>query len=151
MIRRPPRSTRTDARFPDPTLFRSEEGVCSGCRYHEGRKSSEVDWDDRRESFEQILDEARVMARQRGNHHDCIVPVSGGKDSHFQVWILKKKYGMNPLLVTFNHTYNAPAGVRNLENLVEKSGCDLERFTAGPDSVRRISRYMLETVEIGRA
>src|SRR3546814_16144648 len=86
------------------------------------------------------------MARQRGNHHDCIVPVSGGKDSHFQVWILKKKYGMNPLLVTFNHTYNAPAGVRNLENLVEKSGCDLERFTAGPDSVRRISRYMLETV-----
>src|SRR3546814_17175501 len=86
------------------------------------------------------------MARQRGNHHDGIVPVSGGKDSHFQVWILKKKYGMNPLLVTFNHTYNAPAGVRNLENLVEKSGCDLERFTAGPDSVRRISRYMLETV-----
>src|SRR3546814_4077762 len=74
-----------------PTIILDEEGVCSGCRYHESRKSSEVDWDDRRESFEQILDEARVMARQRGNHHDCIVPVSGGKDSHFQVWILKKK------------------------------------------------------------
>lgn len=129
-----------------PTIILDEEGVCSGCRYHESRDASDVDWEERRETFEQILDEARTMARQRGNHHDCIVPVSGGKDSHFQVWILKKKYGMNPLLVTFNHTYNAPAGVRNLENLVEKSGCDLERFTAGPDSVRRISRHMLETV-----
>ncbi|WP_299615478.1 N-acetyl sugar amidotransferase [Pelagibius sp.] len=129
-----------------PTIILDEEGVCSGCRYHESRDASDVDWEERREIFEQILDEARTMAKQRGNHHDCIVPVSGGKDSHFQVWILKKKYGMNPLLVTFNHTYNAPAGVRNLENLVEKSGCDLERFTAGPDSVRRISRHMLETV-----
>ena len=129
-----------------PTIILDEEGVCSGCRYHESRDAADVDWEERQEIFEQMLDEARKMAKQRGNHHDCIVPVSGGKDSHFQVWILKKKYGMNPLLVTFNHTYNAPAGVRNLENLVEKSGCDLERFTAGPDSVRRISKYMLETV-----
>ena len=129
-----------------PTIILDEEGICSGCRYHESRKAADVDWDERRAIFEQILDEARSMAKQRGNHHDCIVPVSGGKDSHFQVWILKKKYGMNPLMVTFNHTYNAPAGVRNLENLIEKSGCDLERFTAGPDAVRRISRHMLETV-----
>jgi hypothetical protein len=129
-----------------PTIIFDEEGVCSGCRYHESRATTEVDWDERRGIFEQLLDEARTTARQRGNHHDCIVPVSGGKDSHFQVWILKEKYGMNPLLVTFNHTFNAPAGVWNLQNLVEKSGCDLERFTAGPDSVRRISKYMLETV-----
>lgn len=129
-----------------PTIILDEEGVCSGCRYHESRDTADVDWTERREIFEQILDEARTTAKQRGNHHDCIVPVSGGKDSHFQVWVLQKKYGMNPLLVTFNHTYNAPAGVRNLENLVEQSGCDLERFTAGPESVRRISKYMLETV-----
>ncbi len=96
--------------------------------------------------LEQILDEARETARERGNSHDCIVPVSGGKDSHFQVWLLKEKYGMNPLLVTFNHAFNAPSGLRNLENLVSRSGYDLLRYTAGPDSVRRISRYMLETV-----
>jgi N-acetyl sugar amidotransferase len=120
--------------------------VCSGCRYHESREKLEVNWDERREMLEQILDEARQMARRRGNSHDCIIPVSGGKDSHFQVWLLKKKYGLNPLLVTFNHIYNTPAGVRNLENLVEKSGCDLIRYTAGVDSVRRISRHMLHTV-----
>lgn len=129
-----------------PTIIFDDEGVCSGCRYHESRKNVEIDWGERQHMLEQILDEARQMARQRGNSHDCIVPVSGGKDSHFQVWLLKKKYGMNPLLVTFNHAYNSLAGLRNLENLVERSGCDLVRYTAGLDSVRRLSGHMLNTV-----
>ncbi len=129
-----------------PTIIFDEEGVCSGCRYHESRKKLEIDWDDRLKMFEQILEEAKRMAKKRGNSHDCIVPVSGGKDSHYQVWLLKEKYGMNPLLVTFNHAFNTPSGNRNLYNLVEKSGCDFVRYTAGLDSVKRISRYMLETV-----
>lgn len=129
-----------------PTIIFDEEGVCSGCRYHESRQKLEIDWDERERMLAKILEEARRIARQRGNSHDCIVPVSGGKDSHYQVWLLKEKYGMNPLLVTFNHAYNTPAGNRNLYNLVEKSGCDLVRYTAGLDSVRRISRYMLEKV-----
>ncbi len=129
-----------------PTIIFDEEGVCSGCRYHESRQKLEVNWDERLTMLEKILDEARQLARTRGNSHDCIVPVSGGKDSHFQVWLLKKKYGMNPLLVTFNHAYNSPSGLRNLANLVERSGCDLVRYTAGVDSVRRVSRHMLETV-----
>ena len=96
--------------------------------------------------FRDILEEAKRIAKKRGNSHDCIVPVSGGKDSHYQVWLLKEKFGMNPLLVTFNHAYNTPAGNRNLYNLIEKSGCDFVRYTAGLDSVRRISRHMLQTV-----
>ncbi|MDP8568081.1 N-acetyl sugar amidotransferase [Methylophilus aquaticus] len=129
-----------------PTIIFDDEGVCSGCRYHESRMKLEIDWEERLQMFEQILEEAKNLARKRGNSHDCIVPISGGKDSHYQVWLLKKKYGMNPLLVTFNHAFNTPAGNRNLYNLVEKSGCDFVRYTAGLESVRRISRYMLETV-----
>lgn len=129
-----------------PTIIFDDEGICSGCRYHESRKKLEIDWDERVKMFEQILEEAKRMAKERGNSHDCIVPVSGGKDSHYQVWLLKEKYGMNPLLVTFNHAFNTASGNRNLYNLVDKSGCDFVRYTAGLDSVRRISRYMLETV-----
>lgn len=129
-----------------PTIIIDDDGICSGCRYHESRQHLEIDWDARHAIFEKILDEARTLRRQRGNCHDCIVPVSGGKDSHFQVWLLKKKYGMNPLLVTFNHCFNSPAGNRNLYNLIEKSGCDFIRGTAGLDAVRRISRHMLEKV-----
>lgn len=129
-----------------PTIIFDEEGVCSGCRYHESRQKLEIDWDERRAMFEQILDEAVTEARARGLSHECIVPVSGGKDSHFQVWLLKEKYGLNPLLVTFNHAYNQPSGLRNLENLVIRSGCDMIRYNAGLDSVRRLSRLMLEKV-----
>lgn len=129
-----------------PTIILDEEGVCSGCRYHESRGTVEVDWEERWEIFEEICDEAKSMAKQRGNHHDCIIPVSGGKDSHYQVWLLKEKMGMNPLMVHFNHAFNTPAGRRNLRNLVEKSGCDLVEYHAGLDSVRRLARHMLEEV-----
>ena len=97
-----------------PTIILDDEGVCSGCRYHESRKHLEIDWEERQEVFEEILDEAKKLARQRGNSHDCIIPVSGGKDSQFQVWLLTKKYGMNPLLVAYNHAFNAPSGAANL-------------------------------------
>jgi len=129
-----------------PTIIFDDERICSGCRYHESRQILEIDWDERAEMLQEILDEAKSLAKERGNHHDCIIPISGGKDSHYQVWLLKEKYNMNPLLVTYNHTFNSPAGERNLANLVAKSGCDHIRFTAGPESVRKIARYMLETV-----
>jgi len=129
-----------------PTIIFDENGICSGCNYHFSRKDEDVDWDERKEIFNEIVDEAKELAKERGNSHDCIIPVSGGKDSHFQVWLLKEKYGMNPLLVSFNHGFNSPSGIRNLNNLIEKSGCDTIVYTAGKDSVRKISRYMLETV-----
>lgn len=129
-----------------PTIALDDEGVCSGCRYHESRGQLEIPWEEREEMLLYILDEARSTAEKRGNSHDCIIPVGGGKDSCFQVWLMKEKYGMNPLLVTYNHLFNTPAGNRNLANLVEKSGCDHLRYSAGPDAVRKISRYMLEKV-----
>ncbi len=129
-----------------PTIIFDDDGVCSGCRYHESRVKLEIDWKQRKIIFEQIIDEARKLKKIRGNSHDCIVPVSGGKDSHYQVWLLKKKYGLNPLLVTFNHAFNTSSGLRNLENLIEKSGCDAIRYSAGLDSVYRISSYMLKEV-----
>jgi N-acetyl sugar amidotransferase len=130
-----------------PTIIIDEDdGICSGCKYHESRYKLEINWDEREKIFEQIVREAKKMKKERNNLYDCIIPVSGGKDSHFQVYVCKEKYGMNPLLVTFNHIYNSEAGLRNLENLVEKSGCDLIRFTANPHSVKKLSRFMLETV-----
>ncbi len=129
-----------------PTIIFDDEGVCSGCRYHESRGGLEIGWEERQEMLQEILDEAKALAKERGNPHDCIVPVSGGKDSHFQVWVLQEKYGMNPLMVHFNHVFNAPSGLRNLSNLAEKSGADLICYHAGVASVRKISRYMLERV-----
>ena len=127
-----------------PTIIIDEEGVCSGCRYHESRQR--IDWPERMEMLKEILFEHKVKAREANNPYDCIIPVSGGKDSHFQTYLMKEVFGMNPLLVTFNHIFNTSLGIRNLRNLVEKFGVDLIRFTANPSSVHKISKYMLKTV-----
>lgn len=127
-----------------PAIIFDDEGVCSGCRYHESRQR--IDWVDREKLLREFLEMQKRRSREAGQPYDCIVPVSGGKDSHFQVDLIKNVYGMNPLLVTFNHAYNTHLGIRNLNNLVTKLGCDLIRFTANPESVRKISRYMLKTV-----
>ena len=129
-----------------PTIIFDDEGVCSGCRYHESREKIEIDWAQRENMLEQILEWSRKEARRRGTVHDCIIPVSGGKDSHFQVWLMTKKYGMNPLLVAFNHLFNTPSGKRNLDNLVSVSGCDLYRISPSLHSVRKVSKFMLKRV-----
>lgn len=105
-----------------------------------------MDWTQREQTLAEFLDMTKRKAREANNPYDCIVPVSGGKDSHYQVHLLKQKYGLNPLLVTFNHAYNTELGVRNLGNMVRTFGCDLIRFTVSPDSARKLSRYMLERV-----
>ena len=54
----------------------------------------------------------KVKAKAAENPYDCIIPVSGGKDSRYQVYLMKVKYGMNPLLVTYNHLFNTKVGLR---------------------------------------
>jgi N-acetyl sugar amidotransferase len=125
-----------------PHILIDEEGVCSGCRVVERR--SEVDWDDRRERLEELLSEYEEKARAKDTPYDCIIPVSGGKDSHYQVYLISEVFDLNPLLVTYNHTFNTRIGLRNLRNLVNKFGCDLIRYTSSRETVRKLTRYMLE-------
>ena len=129
-----------------PTIILDQRGVCSGCRYHESRGHPDVDWSQRRRMFEGLLEEAvRAVDQGRSRYH-CVIPVSGGKDSHFQVWLLTQVYGLNPLLVHFNHGFNTPAGRRNLANLADKSRCDVIEYSMGLTAATKISRLMLERV-----
>ena len=83
-----------------PTIIFDDNGVCSGCNYNNSRKNDDVDWIEREQAFQEILDEAKDMAKERGNAHDCIIPVSGGKDSHYQVW-LKREVWDEPIVGEF--------------------------------------------------
>jgi len=127
-----------------PGIVFDDEGVCSGCRVVESRK--DVDWTERERMLRELLEEYKSKQRAKGNPYDCIVPVSGGKDSTYQVWLLRTKYGMNPLLVCYNHTFNTPLGLRNLANLIERMDCNLLRFTTAPGSAKRIAQYMIRKV-----
>lgn len=111
------------------------EGVCSGCRVHEEKDM--LDWTERAEKLKKLLNEYR---NRSGSNYDCIVPISGARDSYFIVHTLKNVYGMNPLLVTYNKHYNTAVGVRNLANLRMRFDCDIMTLTVNPDTVKKITR-----------
>lgn len=115
-----------------------EEGICSGCRVHEEKDL--LNWSERGEKFKSILEAYR---NRSGNNYDCIIPVSGARDSYFIVHIVKNVYGMNPLLVTYNKHYNTDVGIRNLSNLRIKFDCDIITLTVDPEKVKKITRATL--------
>lgn len=125
-----------------PTIIFDDQGICSGCRYHEARAG--IDWQERGNDLKELVQSYKD--KMKDSIYDCIIPVSGGKDSHYQTYLIKEVFGMNPLLVSYNHAYNTEIGLRNLRNLVNRFGCDLVRFTANPESARKISRHMLKKV-----
>jgi N-acetyl sugar amidotransferase len=124
-----------------PNVLFDQEGVCSGCRAVERRKN--VAWDERKQRLEEILEEYKQIASESDAPYDCIIPVSGGKDSHYQVYLMTEVYDMNPLLVSYNHSYNTKIGLRNLRNLVDKSGCDLIRYNTSKQTAKKLSKYQL--------
>lgn len=112
-----------------------DEGICSGCRVHEEKDI--LEWNSRAEKLRAILDQYRNTS---GNNYDCIIPVSGSRDSYFIVHTIKNVYGMNPLLVTYNKHFNTAVGIRNLANLRIQFDCDLMTLTVNPDTVKKITR-----------
>jgi tRNA(Ile)-lysidine synthase TilS/MesJ len=104
--------------YPDtkPDLTLNEYGLCSACEAFEKRE--EIDWGKRKEEFKELLDYIKCEA----NVYDCIIPVSGGKDSHFQV-IKALEYGLKPLAITATTDDLSIIGRRNLNN-ISKLGVD---------------------------
>lgn len=120
-------------------IILDDDGVCSGCRVHEEKYI--LDWKEREKKFTKILDAYRDKS---GNAFDCIIPVSGGKDSYFMVHVATKVYGLNPLLVTYNHEYNTKIGIRNLANLLTVFDCDYLNYTLDPDFIKKLTRHSLK-------
>ena len=116
-----------------------DEGVCSGCRVHE--EKDVLDWRERGERLRRLFDEFRSRT---GRDYDCIVPVSGARDSYFIVHVVKNVYKMHPLLVTYNKHYNTQVGIRNLAYLRTLFGCDIVTLTVAPQTVQKITRATLE-------
>lgn len=115
-----------------------EQGICSGCRVHE--EKDQLDWGERQAKLGDIL------AKYRGRNysrHDCVVPVSGGRDSFYIVHLVKKVYGLNPLLVVYNRHYNTRAGIYNIARLRTVFGCDIATMTLDPRLIKRIMRATL--------
>lgn len=118
-----------------------EMGICQACQSSE--QKIHINWVEREKELRRILDEAKAKA---GSNYDCIIPISGGKDSTFQLHVLVKVYGMKPLAVTFNHNWYSETGWYNLQNSLHQFNVDHVMFTPNRDLVNRIAKRSLEGI-----
>jgi N-acetyl sugar amidotransferase len=128
--------------MPDtkPDLQFDKEGVCNACRNYENRK--EVNWAGRRKELEALFDKYRS---KDGNHWDCIVPVSGGKDSTYQV-LKVLEFGMTPLCVTATTCHFSELGKKNIENL---KSLGVEHVQFSPDPIVRVKLNRIGLMQVG--
>ena len=104
--------------FPNtkPDLYFDDNGICDACHSAETKwgKGNIVDWDERALEFESIL-----SSLPKDRLYDCVVPVSGGKDSTYQTYRMVKEHNLKALAVTFDQFDQTQVGQHNLEVLKE--------------------------------
>ena len=113
-------------------------GICRACQSAE--QKIHIDWTLREKALRNILDRYRS---KDGRNYDCIVPISGGKDSTFQLHVITKVYGLRPLAVTFSHNWYTKTGRQNLENALESFNVDHIMFTPNRNLINRLARESL--------
>lgn len=122
-----------------PGLVLDIDGICQACRHAEMKKK--IDYDKRFEELRHLCD----RYRRDDGYYDSIVTVSGGKDSHYQVHVLKESLGMNPLLVTVGDPFSkTKAGLHNIQNICDVFNCDIISGQLSPNLVRRMMRISFE-------
>lgn len=129
--------------YPDtkPQLEFNEEGICSACTNFD--QKSTIDWDAKRKELSELFEKYRS---KNHSNYDCIIPVSGGKDSHFQTYFVIKELELNPLVVNFHPLDQTDLGRKNLENL-KKLGVDCIEFSPNPNVYKKLAKFGL--IELG--
>ncbi|SUY45697.1 LPS biosynthesis protein WbpG [Clostridium putrefaciens] len=128
--------------MPDtrPGIEFNEDGICSACQSYELRK--EIDWDKRYKELEKLCDKYRGM---NGTSYDCAIAVSGGKDSYYQVYLMKEVMKMNPILFSVEDNFPmTEAGKHNIKNLSQEFGCNIISLKPDLKAQKKLMRYTFE-------
>ena len=118
-----------------------EMGICQACQSSE--QKIHINWAERERTLREIFKEAKVSS---GSNYDCIVPISGGKDSAFQLYTLTKVYGMKPLAVTFSHNWWTETGWYNLQNVLETFDVDHIMFTPNRELINKLAKRSIQGI-----
>lgn len=118
------------------TMSFDEDGICHACNFNILKETGEIDWNER----ERELIELCNRNRKNDGSYDCIVGGSGGKDSAMQSHLLKYKYGMNPLTVTWSPHLYTEIGWRNFQNWLHVGGFDNYLYTPNGKIHRLLTR-----------
>ena len=125
--------------YPDtkPELTLDNNEICNACR--SSQLKEKINWNERYDELKNILDRYK---NKDENNYDCIIPVSGGKDSHYQTHIIKNEFGLNPLLVSFHPRDFTEIGRKNIEN-IKNLGVDCIEFSSNPLIYKKLAKFGL--------
>jgi len=116
-----------------PRITFDQRGWCNACQWMEEKYT--LDWSLREKELIDILEKLR----SKNGEHDCVVPVSGGKDGSYVAYNLKHKYGMNPLCVTIRPPLELEIGNKNLTNF-QNSGYAHIHITPPYEAMRELNK-----------
>lgn len=118
------------------TMSFDDEGVCHACRFNDMKRDGEIDWEEREREMIELCD----RYRKDDGSYDCIVGGSGGKDSAMQSHLLKYKYGMHPLTVTWSPHLYTDIGWKNFQAWLHEGGFDNYLYTPNGKIHRLLTR-----------
>ena len=119
-----------------------DDGLCSGCRSHKSFLNSPDEfWKKREKKFQELLNEYK-----NESYYDCIVPVSGGKDSYYQTHVICKKYNLKPLLITYDGNNWLPEGEYNRNQLKNKFDIDHIMWSPSVDVLKKLNRLAFRKI-----
>ena len=122
------------------TMHLDSHGICDACNM--AKEKEEIDWKNREEKLLKLLDKYR----RNDGQYDCIVPGSGGKDSAYQAHVLKYKYGMNPLTVTWPPILYTDYGYKNFKNWLDVGGFDNISFNRNGKVMKLLTKLSIENL-----
>jgi len=118
-----------------PNVYFNEEGICGACLYEEEKEK--IDWHKRLEELHSIAQNARKKSKENNSNYDCVVGVSGGKDSTFQALYARDKLGLRTLLVNCEPEGMTEIGKNNIENL-KNLGFDVISIRPNPVLMKKL-------------
>ena len=116
-----------------------KDGICSICKSSEDKMT--IEWKLKHEKLKKIFD-----LNRKKNYYDCLLPISGGKDSTFQSYVLTKKFQLNPLAITHGQNWYSLTGRKNLENCLRKFDLDHIFFCASRKKINNVAKKSLNMI-----
>jgi N-acetyl sugar amidotransferase len=122
----------------DPQITFDEKGICNYYYDYIEKEKKEV------YSGENGLDKlngaiSQLKTEGKGRDYDCTLGISGGVDSTFLAHLLKTN-NIRVLLVHFDYGWNSELAVKNIENIVAKTGFDLETVVMDWEEFKDLQR-----------
>jgi hypothetical protein len=124
--------------IPDtvPGITLDDEGICNLCRSYKPPQYM----------GEEALDELVASIKGKGEHYDCIVPISGGRDSSFVLYTAAAKLGLRVLAVNYDNEFRADQAIRNIRTAAGKLGVDLLEIGSKRNIATKIVRHEIRHV-----